>query len=370
MKNNLKLSTKCVFLTIIMIIVIVNFNKTEAFAKTNLSAEIVMERSTCRILFQDNIDVKMPMASTTKIVTAITVIKNVDLSEKVDITKESVGIEGSSIYLKEGDTLTVEALLYGLMLRSGNDAAHALAIYTAKTIENFANMMNEYARSVGAFDSNFTNPHGLNDEDHYTTANDLALITCNALTNPIFRKIVSTKKITIDGRTFVNKNKMLSNYEFADGVKTGYTKDAGRCLVTSATKNGMQLVSVVLNCQKTYERSTELLDECFQKYYPETVVCKDSVLGEIEAKGLIRSRKLQVVSDCELTIPLTKEEKNRLTVRFLANSNNRFPIEKGICIGNLAIYADKDLLFLTKLYTINTVRYLEFSKALSCVFSC
>lgn len=357
------------FLAIIMIIVIVNFNKTEVFAKTNLSSAIVMERSTNRVLFQDNIDAKMPMASTTKIVTAKTVINNVDLSEKVTITKESVGVEGSSIYLKEGDTLTVEGLLYGLMLRSGNDAAHALAIFTAKTIENFSVMMNEYACKIGAFDSNFTNPHGLNDEDHYTTAKDLALITCNALTNPIFRKIVSTKKITIDGRTFVNKNKMLAKYEFADGVKTGYTKDAGRCLVSSATKNGMQLVSVVLNCQKTYERSAELLDECFQKYSSETVVCKDSVLGEIDAKGLIKSRKLQVVSDCELKIPMTKEEKNNLSVRFQPNNDIQFPLEKGICIGNLAIYTDKDLLFLTKLYTINTVKYLEFSKALRCVFS-
>lgn len=357
------------FLAIIMIIVIVNFNKTEVFAKTNLSSAIVMERTTSRVLFQDNINIKMPMASTTKIVTAMTVINNVDLSERVTITKESVGIEGSSIYLKEDDTLSVECLLYGLMLRSGNDAAHALAIHTAKTVENFAMLMNEYAHRIGAFDSNFTNPHGLNDGDHYTTAKDLALIACDALKNPIFRKIVSTKKITIDGRTFVNKNKMLSKYEFADGVKTGYTKEAGRCLVSSATKNGMQLVSVVLNCQKTYERSIELLEECFQKYSFETVVFEDSVLGEIDVKGLIKSRKLQVVSDCGLKIPLAKEEKNNLSIRFQPNANFKFPFEKGICVGNLTIYADKDLIFLRKLYTINTVKYLEFSKALRCVFS-
>jgi len=187
------------------------------------------------------------MASTTKIVTALTVIRNTDLDEVVEIPKAACGIEGSSIYLREGEHLTVRELLYGLMLRSGNDCAVALALHTSGSVEAFAELMNTTAVELGCENSNFVNPHGLHDDRHYTTALDLAAVTCEALHNETFREIVSTKAVRISNegyeydRVLVNKNKLLSNVDGADGVKTGYTKKAGRCFVGSATKNGMQV---------------------------------------------------------------------------------------------------------------------------------
>jgi hypothetical protein len=161
-------------------------------------------------------------------------------------------VEGSSIYLRQGEKLTIRQLLYGLMLRSGNDCAVALAVKIGGNVERFAEMMNELARKIGVEKTNFVNPHGLHDDNHYTTAFDLARISAYAMKNSVFREIVSTKNITISGvegeRVLVNKNKMLSTFAGGDGIKTGFTKRAGRCLVSSAIKNGMEVVSVVLNC--------------------------------------------------------------------------------------------------------------------------
>ena len=207
------------------------------------SAEIVMELNTNRVVYSNNANAKKFMASTTKILTAITIIENCNLNDVVSIKKESVGIEGSSIYLKKDEKLTVRELLYGLMLRSGNDCAHALAIHCSNSINNFASLMNHTARKIGATSSNFVNPHGLHDDNHYTTAYDLALISCYAMKNDIFREIVSTKSIRISGATkdtprlLINKNKMLKEFSGSTGIKTGYTKKAGRCLVSSCKRN-------------------------------------------------------------------------------------------------------------------------------------
>ena len=218
------------------------------------------------------------MASTTKIVTALTVIKHCNLDDTVEIPRQAVGVEGSSIYLREGEHLTVRELLYGLMLRSGNDAAVALALHTSGSVEAFAALMNEVAEEAGCVNSNFVNPHGLHDDKHYTTAYDLALISCSALENDDFREIVSTKTVRIRNegyeydRVLVNKNKLLSNYAAADGVKTGYTKKAGRCFVGSATRNGMQVVVAVLNCGPMFEDTASMLDAAFETYSYQIVV--------------------------------------------------------------------------------------------------
>lgn len=243
---------------------------TIVFAEQNvLTAEIVMNVDSKKILHEQNIDKKMFMASTTKILTAIVIIENCNLSEVVTITKKSVGVEGSSIYLEEGEKLTVKHLLYGLMLRSGNDCAETLALHCSGSIQEFCDLMNATASKIGAKNSNFVNPHGLHDDNHYTTARDLALISCYAIKNPVFKEIVSTKRIVIPqitrhyNRVLINKNKMLNELEGATGIKTGYTKKAGRCLVTSCERNGVELVCVVLNCSPMFERSKTLLNECF-----------------------------------------------------------------------------------------------------------
>ena len=265
-------------------------NASQSFSTTAQSA-VVMERTSHRVLFANNADAHLPMASTTKIVTALTVLNHANLEDIVEVSPKAVGIEGSSIYLRAGEHLTVKELLYGLMLRSGNDSAVALALHVAGSIEAFAEMMNETAREAGCNDSNFVNPHGLHDNDHYTSAHDLGVLTCVALENESFREIVSTKSVRISNegmeydRVLVNKNKLLSNFTDADGVKTGYTKKAGRCFVGSATRNGMQVVVVVLNCGPMFEETADMLDSAFANYRLETVIPQNKVCGSRLEKG-------------------------------------------------------------------------------------
>lgn len=255
--------------------------------QTTAKGCIVMERNSGRVLFEHNADERLPMASTTKIVTALTVINNGNLDEVVAIPREACGIEGSSVYLREGEKLTVRQLLYGLMLRSGNDCATALALHVGGSVEKFAQMMNETARSLGCCDCNFVNPHGLHDENHYTSARNLAIITCKALQNDDFAQIVSTKAVKIpnDGydypRVLSNKNKLLYNFDDADGVKTGYTKKAGRCFVGSATRNGMQVVVVLLNCGPMFEETSQMLNVAFANYHNVCILPKNKLCGVV-----------------------------------------------------------------------------------------
>jgi len=189
---------------------------------------------------------------------------------EVPLPKEAEGVEGSSIYLRKGDEITVRDLLYGLMLRSGNDAATALAIEAAGSVEKFALIMNETAVSLGAYNSNFVNPHGLHDDNHYTTAYDLALITAAAYENPEFVKIASTLQAKIlindEAHYIANKNKLLKLYDGANGVKTGYTKKSGRCLVGGAQRDGMQLISVVLNYGDMWNDTIRMLNYGFENF--------------------------------------------------------------------------------------------------------
>lgn len=233
----------------------------------------VIDVQTGRILYAHNADQKMPIASLTKIMTAIVAIEEGDLKDKVKASKRAVRTEGSSIYLREGEEMTLEDLLYGLMLRSGNDAAVAIAEHIGGSIEGFAYLMNEKAQYIGLTSSHFVNPHGLDHPDHYSTARDLAILTAYALKNPTFQKIVATKVKTapLEGydwdRKWINKNKMLRMYKGADGVKTGYTKIAQRCLVSSATKDGRQIAVVVINDPNDWNDSARLLDYGFDQFH-------------------------------------------------------------------------------------------------------
>lgn len=234
-------------------------------ASASAGAEIAMELTTRTVLTESNADKRMPMASTTKIMTAIIIAEDCNLDEEITVPDAAVGVEGSSIYLKKDERIDVRDLLYGLMLRSGNDSAVALAIHHSGSVENFITVMNERAKRIGADNTNFKNPSGLPDDEHYTTARDLCNIACYAMNNEIFREVVSSKSHVGKFRSFENKNKMLYRYEGANGVKTGYTLKAGRCLVSSAERDGMDVVTVVLNCYDMYERSSAILDQCFMR---------------------------------------------------------------------------------------------------------
>lgn len=301
-------------------------------------AECVMEINSRRVLYESNGDTRLPMASTTKIVTAITILEiSENLAKEVIIPKEAEGVEGSSVYLKAGEKYTIEELLYGLMLRSGNDCATALALHTQGTLEAFAAKMNEIAQGAGALCSSFQNPHGLPAKEHYTTARDLSAISCYAMQNPTFRKIVATKYY--QPRNWKNKNKMLQKYEGGIGIKTGYTKEAGRCLVAAAERNGMTLVCTLLNCPTTYERTSELLDDAFSAYHmTKLLACGDKFPVN---DGIAITRE-------EFYYPLLQGEEEAIEYLVVPTKNN---IDKEI-IGHLEIRLAKRLLFSTNLYKL------------------
>lgn len=230
------------------------------------AAATVMHVETGTVVFEKNADGHMLIASTTKIMTALVVLEHCELQELVEILPEYTAVEGSSMYLRVGETYTVEELLYGLMLASGNDAATALACHTAGSIEAFAQLMNEKAAELGLENTSFRNPHGLDAEGHYSTAHDLAVLTCYAMQNEQFRTIVSTNSMTIGTQTYTNHNRLLRTYPGALGVKTGYTQAAGRILVSCAQRDNTQFVCVTISDPNDWDDHTRLLDWAFEEY--------------------------------------------------------------------------------------------------------
>ena len=309
-------------------------------------AECVMEINSRRILYEAHGDIRLPMASTTKILTCATVLEECeDLKEEITIPSEAAGVEGSSVYLKENDVYTVEDLLYGLMLRSGNDCATALALRFGGNIEKFAAKMNQTAQKAGALASNFENPHGLPCVDHYTTARDLSLITSYAMQKTEFRKIVSTKYY--QPCHWKNKNKMLDLYEGGIGVKTGYTRQAGRCLVSAAQRDNMTLVCTVLNCPTTYERSIKLLDDAFANYENVKLLGADEILTIEDGKSI-----QQGISREDFFYPLLKEEKDLIEIKTMPVKTTIKSKKTKEIIGQFEIYLSKRLLFSGNLYKL------------------
>ena len=230
---------------------------------------VLLDADSGTVLYAKDADTRHPMASTTKIMTALTALEMAGADTVIRVAPEAVGVEGSSIYLTEGEELTLEQLLYALLLESANDAAVAIACGVAGSVEAFAGLMNQKAAELGLRDTQFQNPHGLDAQGHYTTAHELALITRAALENDLFLRMVSTRKTTIphagrEGvRLLVNHNKLLRLYEDAIGVKTGYTKKSGRCLVSAAERDGVRLIAVTLNAADDWNDHMALLDYGF-----------------------------------------------------------------------------------------------------------
>lgn len=231
---------------------------------------VLYEPSSKEIIYSKNENQQLPMASTTKIMTALIAIEALPLDEIIRVPNDAVGIEGSSIYLKSDDELTVRDLIYAVMLQSANDAAATLAYAISGDIASFSALMNRRAAEMGATSTSFENPHGLDSENHYTTAKDLAIIASYALENDTFRKICSTYKysfnISDQTRTVVNHNKLLKLYDGSIGVKTGYTKRCGRCLVGAAERNGVRLISVTLDAPDDWNDHSTLLNLGFSLY--------------------------------------------------------------------------------------------------------
>lgn len=268
---------------------------------------VLLDAATGRVLQERVSDQRSLIASTTKIMTALVVCEQCNVLDRVRIPKEAVGIEGSSLYLKEGEILTIQELLYGMMLRSGNDAATALAIYCGGTVEGFAQLMNDKARSLGLKNTHFENPHGLDGAEHYSTAEDLAVLAAYAMENPIFSKIVSTKTIRIGQRQLTNHNKLLWQVDGADGVKTGYTKAAGRILVSSAVRNGRRLIAVTISAPNDWKDHSILLETGFSQYTPTQIVRAGEILGNVEIAGG-QKNAVELVANEDFSYALSREE--------------------------------------------------------------
>lgn len=278
-----------------------------------MSAEnaIVLDALTGRVLFEKNADKQSLIASTTKIMTALIVCEQCNVLDRMRIPKEAVGIEGSSMYLKEGEVLTIQELLYGLMLSSGNDAAVALAIYCGGTVEGFAELMNDKAHILGLRETHFENPNGLDSPGHYSTARDLAKLAAYAMKNPIFYKTVSAKTVTVGERHLRNHNKLLWQVTGADGVKTGYTRAAGRILVSSATRDGRRLICVTLNDPNDWADHSALLEEGFARYAVQRIVTAGELVGILEVESG-QEEKVEILAAEDFDYALSPEEQPML----------------------------------------------------------
>lgn len=331
-----------------MILVIFLF-ATAAYAQApeSLSARsaILIDAASGRMLCEKNGFERLPMASTTKIMTAVLVLENLPLAAEVRISPVASGVEGSSIWLETGEELTVEELLYGLMLNSGNDAAVALAEAVAGSTDAFVTMMNSRARELGLYNTSFETPNGLDSPAHYTTAYDLAALTRYALTLPKFREIVGTKQKTIpwDGhewdRSLKNHNKLLWRYEGCTGVKTGYTKKAGRCLVSSAEKDGRELIAVTLNAPDDWNDHIRLLDYGFNDYEAATLTRR----GQLWDRITYDSEEIGLICAEDFSTSLLPGELAEVEYRTEVKDFN-VPIKKGQALARLYIFLRGDYL--------------------------
>jgi len=331
--------------------------------------DVLIDGASGRVLFAQNAGERLPMASTTKIMTAIVALEHSRLGEIVTAGKNASGVEGSSIYLSVGEELSMEHLLYGLMLRSGNDAAVAIAEHVAGSVEAFADMMNAKAKELGA-NANFVNPHGLPAKGHEASALGMALIMRSALTIPDFRTITATTRKVIPwvgneySRVLENKNKLLTTYDGTTGGKTGYTKAAGRCLVFSAKRNGLELIGVVLNCPTWFDTATTLLDYGFENYQSKTVLASGQSAGTAALRDG-ENRTVNAVAGGELSSAVAI---NRPFTVHYEYDDLAAPIRKGDRIGTATMKSDGEILASCPLLAAEDVGKWNFAAALKAVF--
>lgn len=303
----------------------------------NALAAVVMEASSGRVLYAKNATAKRSIASTTKIMTAIVSLEKGKLDDVVTISKRAAGIGGSALGIQAGKEYTLKELLYAMLMNSANDAAIAIAEHIGGTVEDFAVMMNRKARSIGAAESNFVTPHGLDATDQYSTAYDMAIITRYAMKNPVFAEIVSTSDSYIPGFSLYNTNELLGVYPGVDGVKTGYTGKAGRCLITSVQRDGMRLISVVFGSPTRSARAIatkSLLDYSYENFKMVKLLNAGELYANVNVyRGVKASVPLAAAHNVEL--PLTEEELQLLEKREYVPEVMKAPVYAGSDTGHV-----------------------------------
>lgn len=334
------------------------FLNVSAFSLSGVSANayILFESQTGTVIASKNEHKMLPMASTTKIMTTLLLLESGELEKEFTVDNEAIMVEGSSMGLCEDDIVTKLALCYGMMLPSGNDAANQTAVLLAENTENFAVMMNERASKIGLKNTNFVTPSGLHDDNHYSTAYDMALLTREALKNDLFREICSTQRAKIRfgnppyERWLVNTNKLLHLYDYCIGVKTGFTDEAGRCLVSAAEKDGVTLICVTLNAPNDWNDHIKLYDYGFSATEMQPIEYDFSKLSVSVAGGTKKSIAVNSVK-----VPMCAEingEKTEITSEVLLKKFLYAPVSEGENAGQINFYSDEKLIFSTELITI------------------
>lgn len=347
---------KAIILLITAFMLLVSSDCALADLHVSASSAIVIDGESGRVLYEKNAYECRGMASTTKIMTALVAVESLDLNSIVTVSPHASGTEGSSIWLSPLEKISVSDLLYGLMLASGNDAAAALAEHISGNEDAFAAVMNRRAKKIGAYNTNFTNPHGLPDDNHYTTAYDLAIISAEAMKNPTFAEIVSTEHKTISwegsqwDRSLKNHNKLLSRYEYAIGIKTGYTKKDGRCLVSCAEKDGRRLICVTLNAPDDWNDHITLHEFCFDKYVAHKVCSAN------ERAGIFRNidenaDDINLVFEKDFITSLTVEESENIRLEKVFDVI--YPVTKNQVVGRADIFCKNELIGSVNLIAVN-----------------
>lgn len=367
-----KISVVLLLLSVLMLCV--NLNSNWVVKAQNMErlapyeAMIAIEGNTGTVLYSYREHDRLAMASTTKIVTAIVAIENCnDLDAKFRVSDKSIGIEGTSMYLKEGEMLSMRELLYGLILASGNDCAVAIAEYFGSE-EEFVGMMNDLVSKLELTNTHFDNPHGLDSDTHYTSAYDLAIITAYALKNPVFKDIVSTKKMVIEptdvyqARYLKHKNRLLFDSENCIGVKTGFTDNAGRCLVNAHEENGMQIISVVLDCPTMFEECALLNKLSLRNYTMKEFVKPYNFISKVSLQSSNKS-EIGVITIEGYSRAILKGEEDKYSVIYDIPKTLKAPIELNEVVGKVKVLYEDEVIFTSDLITIesadnNDLKYL------------
>lgn len=338
----------------------------------NCVAATILDQESGRILYSKNGNKILPMASTTKIMTAIVAIERGNIKDVVTVSTKAASVPGSSAGLRAGDKVTLEELLYGLMLKSGNDAAVAIAEHIAGNVQNFVKLMNDKALEIGALNTSFITPHGLDAEDHFTTANDLAKITAYAMKNDLFAKIVATKEISsgITGPfkySYNNINKFLFRVDNSDGVKTGYTGNAGKCLVASVRHKFGRYICVVLNSADRWKDAEKLVQYASKKYIFIKAFDRNEIIKNIPLYGGTE-KNIFAQTKSDLYLPILPEEKNKIKVELFSPSVLFAPIAKDEIVGNVVVKIDDIIISKSPLISDRDVRRKNFIDMIKDVF--